>query len=384
MYDQKVNKHTLPDIDKVQNVILLIIDGLGTNIWNEFAYKYPLFKTLINSNKVIQITSGFPSTTSAVLTSLQFGISPKAHGLIEWHLYLSQIDQIIESLPYKIIETNSQSKKSKLSQSKNFLFGRSTIYQKLKKRDVQSIVVIPKEYIGNYYHRSTMYGSLTIPYTSLTDMAKSIKQIINHKKGKTFSFVYLPHLDNVEHKFGPYSNQVNSQLKSIEKVLRKDFIEKTTINEKNKTVLILASDHGQIACDPSKIIYLNKFMWLFNSFKRSNNNYPILPRGNVRDIFLSIKDEELNDIYNRMSKNLSNIAGVYKITPKLENLLFSKSKPHVDFYNRIGNLLIIPYKNNVVWYRYENQQIFKKKGIHGGLSKDEMLVPYCAIKMSDI
>jgi hypothetical protein len=64
--------------------------------------------------------------------------------------------------------------------------------------------------------------------------------------------------------------------------------------------------------------------------------------------------------------------------------LFGKGKPKKEFYERVGNLLILPYKNHTIWYEHIKGKKFDLLGHHGGLSEDEMLVPFAIAKLSNL
>ena len=64
--------------------------------------------------------------------------------------------------------------------------------------------------------------------------------------------------------------------------------------------------------------------------------------------------------------------------------LFGIGKPDKKFYDRVGDLLILPYNNHTVWYEHVKGKKIRFLGHHGGLSKDEMLVPFAIAKLSEL
>jgi len=49
---------------------------------------------------------------------------------------------------------------------------------------------------------------------------------------------------------------------------------------------------------------------------------------------------------------------------------------HKQFRSRIGDILILPRSNLTVWYEHIKGKKFAMLGMHGGMSPDEMLVPF--------
>ncbi|MEM5879056.1 MAG: hypothetical protein QXU74_01005 [Candidatus Aenigmatarchaeota archaeon] len=77
-------------------------------------------------------------------------------------------------------------------------------------------------------------------------------------------------------------------------------------------------------------------------------------------------------------------AKVIKTKEAIEMELFGKGKPRKEFYDRAGNLLVLPYKNYTIWYEHIKGKKFDLLGHHGGLSRDEMLVPFAITKLSNL
>jgi len=53
------------------------------------------------------------------------------------------------------------------------------------------------------------------------------------------------------------------------------------------------------------------------------------------------------------------------------------------FRKRLGDLLVLPHKNYTIWRKYKNKK-FKHLGHHGGLSKEEMVVPLAICGLSEL
>ena len=86
---------------RFDHVLLILLDGLGFDIWTGPAAGVPFFERLSRRGDVTSLTAVFPSTTSASLTTLATGHTPREHGLLEWNLYLPEVDDVIATLPFK-------------------------------------------------------------------------------------------------------------------------------------------------------------------------------------------------------------------------------------------------------------------------------------------
>jgi hypothetical protein len=83
-----------------------------------------------------------------------------------------------------------------------------------------------------------------------------------------------------------------------------------------------------------------------------------------------------------LSKRLRNKATVLSIDEALKQGLFGLGKPHQQFRNRVGDLLILPHRDSLIWYEHLKGRKFDLRGMHGGLTADEMLIPLAVARLS--
>jgi len=56
-------------------------------------------------------------------------------------------------------------------------------------------------------------------------------------------------------------------------------------------------------------------------------------------------------------------------------------RPQPGFSARAGDLAILPFGNESVWWFEEGRFSQRHRGHHGGLSRDEMEIPFLALKI---
>ncbi|MBI4983584.1 alkaline phosphatase family protein, partial [Candidatus Woesearchaeota archaeon] len=139
------------EIKAAKNVVLLLIDGMGTD-------NLPKLKKA-NKNSFIaeyyhqNLTSVFPATTTAAITTLQTGQAPQEHGLIAWYMYLDEFKEVVSILPFINREKQELDRKIKFSYPK-------TIYDNLK---AETHVIFKKSFLKSPYNeylsgRSKQWG----------------------------------------------------------------------------------------------------------------------------------------------------------------------------------------------------------------------------------
>lgn len=374
-----LNSGILTKIPRTQKLILILIDGLGFLWWEKFYKDYPLLEKVSAKGEVFPLTSVFPSTTPAAITTINSGLLPSEHGLLEWFLYFEEIDQIVETLPFMPIGEKTPDILAKRGVNPKILFNGKTIYEKLSKKGIKSFVFLNKDYADSSYNKVAFKKANIVPFGDLNDLFKNFLYIFKEEHKPSYFYIYWGSLDSASHQFGPCSKESKKELKIFS-----DNAMKLLGKAKNllgDATLLITADHGQIDINSKDTILLNTLPGFERNLGLSKNGQRILPSGNARDVFLQIKDEKLDHTQKFLQKKLNNKAKVIKKADLLKFGIFGRKKPSKRFHQRIGNLLILPTSNNTVFYEYTPKHP-SFLGHHGGLSKEEMLIPFGIIKPS--
>ena len=380
---------TLPEElykDKAENfdkVVLILIDALGYKQWLRCYKDYEFFDAFTKEGIVSPLTSVFPSTTAAALTTISTGLTPQEHALFEWVLYFKEVDMVIYTLPFTPLDGKSRDKLLEMGANPKILYGGSTIYQTLKGVGIKSFTFLNRLYSHSAYSKLTHKGSNTIPFINLSDLVVRLRKTLETEKGPAYFYVYIDDTDSIEHEYGPCTEEHYAQLSAISYLLKKELLEKINKKIASKTLLLITADHGQINASPKETIYLNKYRNLIKTFQKGKKA-PIPPTGSPRDVFLHIKENKLENVEAFLSTKLKGKAKIIKTEEAVKIGLFGINKPKKEFYERAGNLMILPYKNYTVWYEHIKGKKLENLGYHGGLSEEEMLVPFGIAKLSEL
>jgi len=361
--------------NEYKNVVLFIIDGFGWSLFEKLYSNNLLPKELLKKSVISQMTAQFPSTTAAELTSIHTGMSVEETGIYEWFYYDKTVGAIISPFLFSLAGDKNRDSLLKKGVDPKKIFPFSTIYEYLNKKNIKSTVFIPQAFSPSAYDDVLLQGSNAMLYENIEDGLNTLVKKINEEKSKSYNLFYFDKVDSIGHKKGPLSRESISEATN--------FISKVNsclkqLTAKNKTLIIFTADHGQIKINPKKTIYLNRLMpSLENKLLKSKFNKPLIPSGGCRDMFLYVKPKYLDWCYEKLTLKLKNIAVVYK-TVDLINMGFWQDKLNISLLNeRVGNIVIIPNKKNLVWWNNKEKQFtIKHIGHHGGLSKEEMLIPF--------
>lgn len=372
------------DLAAVNKIVLILLDGLRYDFFIECSKHLNFFKAMVEKGIAFPLTTVFPSTTTSALATIDTGLTPQEHALLEWFMYLKEFDGLITTMRFTPFNEECEDKLLEKGLKPSILFNGETIYQKLNRKRVKCFSFINRSYASKSYAKLMQKGSEVTPYVNFTDLIVNLKAKLNEAVEPTYFYAYWDALDAIEHRYGLNNEAVNLEFYALSILLSKAFknIQRSIAEE---TLIILTSDHGQLTVNPKETIYLNKFN-IEESFRRSVKGKIIQPSGSPRDLYIHLKPSKIKEVKNFLSIKLKEKAEVIEVNEAVEKGLFGllNEKPKRKFYERAGDLLILPLNNNTVWYKHFKGEKLRYAGLHGGLTEEEMLIPFAAAKLSQI
>jgi hypothetical protein len=364
--------------DDYDNVILLFIDGFGWRHFEKFG-EHPFLDRFTHSGSVEKLTSQFPSTTSGHVTCIHTGQNVGQSGIFEWNYYEPLLDAMIVPLLFSFSGTAERDELKATGINPKLLYPSATLYQKLNPLGVASTIFQHREYTPSTYSNIVFDGAHARGYKSLPETVLNLSLAVNSAQGKNYFFLYYDRIDSVSHDYGPGSIQVEAEVDMFLYVMEKYFIKK--IAPKNKTLLLMTADHGQTEVDPATTVYINQaFPGIEKAIKTNRKGDLLVPGGSCRDQFLYIKDELLDETQLLLAQGLAGKADVVKTEQLIADGYFG---PQVSETLRahIGNLLILPYRYESVWWYQKGRFEQKFYGHHGGLTPQEMEIPLLGLEL---
>jgi len=360
-----------------EKIIFVFADAFGFDLFLKEYKNYQLLNDLVEKGEVLPLTSVFPSTTSAATSLFHSGLTPQEHGLPEWVLYFKELKQIIQTLPFKPINGTEIDELLKQGGKPEMLFEGETIYEKLNSVGVKSFVFISQNYAKSAYTEIMQRGAETIDFSNTADLISKFKDKFENYRGRAYYMIYNDQIDSAGHHFGLQTAEQKKAISDLFDNIKSNFIEKLEISELKTSLMIVSADHGQIATDPKETIYLNNYPKLVA-------NFTIMPTGNSRDVFLNVKEDKIDETKELLKKILGDKAKIIETSDVIKLGLFGSGTPTQRFLDRVGNILVLPTKNQTIWYQHNPPKKFEYFAMHGGLSEQEMIVPFAYAKIEDL
>jgi predicted AlkP superfamily pyrophosphatase or phosphodiesterase len=205
---------------------------------------------------------------------------------------------------------------------------------------------------------------------------EKVRHTLESTQGKAYFFVYWNDVDATAHTHGPDTDEHIASIREISELMQHQLLPHLSQRVKDETVLLVSADHGHVNIKREDIINLNKFPQLEENFAKGPTGKKILPTGSPHDVFLFIRPEKRDEIVHFLQRELEGKARVTTTENALAEGLFGINSVSEKFKRRIGNVIILPRAGSHVWYEFLDAAPFNMLGIHGGLSEQEMIVPF--------
>lgn len=377
----KLNERFLPSgsINSAK-VVFIFVDAFGWTFFEKYKDKYPSLRRFMEKGMISRITSQFPSTTAAHVTSINTGLPVGESGVYEWFYYEPKLDAVIAPLLFSFARDKERGTLESINANPAELFPKKTIYKSLKKVGVESNVFLPSEFIKSPYNNIVSAGANLYPYISPAEGLTAMAEMLKNTSKKSYYFFYYGKIDSIGHEYGTGTSYFDSEVDLFFNSLENAFF-KLLEEKDNKTLVLLSADHGQTNINPKTTIYINKKIKNIEKYLKTNKTRDIIaPEGSCRDMFLHVKEELLAEFTDKLKILLKGKAEIYSTQLLIEKGFFGE-KISKKFLSRVGNLVILPYKGESVWW-YE-KGVFEQKhiGHHGGLTDEEMEIPFLALKI---
>ena len=339
-------------------VVLLVIDGYSAAAH----HRYGAHLTRVGDEPFqdATITSVFPSSTAAALTSLQTGVGPGRHGMAGYTLFLPALGRVVNMVRFQPVD-GGQFDASVLDTA-SFL-PVPTIYDILRDHGIDCSVVSHKEY-GN--SPLTQVHSGKTPYRGHRTPGEMAALLLREvgKPGRRFVFAYWAGVDMLGHTHGPDGDVSEVEIDTLAYTLRRHVLNPLAALGEDVAV-ILTADHGLTDIPETSATTLNDLNALTGAWRSPAT-------GERRAVGLSLPAQGARL---RLSDALGERAAILDACDAVDAGLYGPPIHHPDLQKRIGDTLLLARGPASFPFQSSRPQPTPSLGAHGSLTPEEMLVP---------
>jgi hypothetical protein len=367
---------------RYDTVILFFVDGFGWRFFERYMKQYALLKRFMRDGIVSKMTSQFPSTTAAHVTCIHTGLAVGESGIYEWNYYEPLVDDLITPLFFSYAGDNKRDTLKRSGIPAEAFFPRQNFYQLLRTHGATSYVFQHASFTPSTPSNVLFRGATVVPFKQIEDMFSLIARLATSPHSTpTYLLLYHAAIDSAGHTHGPLSREFEAEVHTFFTAVEQRLAD-VLKGGSGKTLLLMTADHGQMAVDPRSTIYLNQQLpGLLPLLQTNRQGKPLVPAGSARDMFLHIKEERLDEALALLQRLLSGRAELYLTRDLLAQGFFGRNPPSPEFLARVGNLVILPYGGETVWWYEHGRFDMHFLGHHGGLMPEEMEIPLLVLPL---
>jgi hypothetical protein len=355
-----------------EHVVLFVIDAFGYNLLAGTKQARELLDSTLPKKRARRavLTSVFPSTTATALTSMFTGLTPSEHGMLGYTLFLKEIGAVVNMISLSPVNDWGRSRIFDLGLTPDRLLPCMKLTEALSRAGIPSRLLIRHELKGSGLSTLLYKQSEIIPYISASDMFLLLSKILDERKSG-LTIVYWDGLDPIEHHYGPFSEETKFEMALLFFSLRK-FLRKINRRSADGVLLMLASDHGQARIDDETSFVVDDIQWLRESLIMP-------PTGEGRCAYMYLR-RDVRNFKRAFRGKLGRHFALLETRESVSKGLYGKSELPREYLDRLGDVVALAKGASKLLFTYNmrerSEPPFVRYGSHGGLTLDEMLVPF--------
>src|SRR4051794_18725333 len=174
--------------DRVERPALVLLDALGWRFSARHADRHPLLRRFLADGTVAKLTSQFPSTTTAHVTTLHTGRPVAEHGLYEWNLYEPGIDGLVIPLMFSFAGDGRRDTLRVIRADPRAMYPTATLYRRLSEEGVRCVAFQPASFAPSTYDGVLLDGADLHPYADVAGAFAGLAEALTAAPGPVYAY----------------------------------------------------------------------------------------------------------------------------------------------------------------------------------------------------
>jgi predicted AlkP superfamily pyrophosphatase or phosphodiesterase len=357
-------------------VILLVVDGLGFDLLRQLwgAGLAQAWQQQLPEAVFAPITSVCPSTTATALTTLWTGSSPAEHAIVGYELWLREYAVVANMILHSPMLFNNDTGGLKRAgfQPEEFL-APPVLAPYLLHQGIDTYAFMHQSIAHSGLSTMHMRQANVVPFRTGVDLWVSMRQFLETKtKKKQYIYAYWGDIDELSHRYGPDDERVAMELDTFSQTCERAFFSRLSKEAREDTLFIVTADHGLVRTPK----YLN---YELRNHPRLAQALHMQPTGENRLAYFYLRPGQVDQVRAYVESTWPGQFAVITAKQALQAGLLGPGAVDSRLIDRIGDLWVIARGDAYLWWA-ENKENHLL-GRHGGLTQQEMLVPFLAFRL---
>ncbi len=340
-------------LERVRNIVLLVVDGLGYHYLREKCQGSFLQRSLAGS-----LTSVCPSTTASAIPTFLTGVPPQQHGFTGWFTYFHEVQDILSVLPFNTRAVAGRDRPVKATPLE--LSGAKPLFSRL---DANCSVLAPHWIAASRFNVAFNAGARILPYRDMTDFFRGLSDCLD-QEGRSYTYAYWPDFDSLAHQFGVESVEAGDHIQQFDQALER-WVGQVAGSD---TLLLVTADHGFIDSPPERTIHIEQHPQFQDCLA-----LPLC--GEPRLAFCYLRKGKKIQFEEYLKGELSHCLEVVPSLDMVDDGWFGIGQPYSALRQRVGDFTLLMKENYKIKDTLPGEHPYAHIGVHGGASDVEMYVP---------
>lgn len=355
-----------------KRVVVLTLDAFGWNLLQAEAAN--LAHLAQKAGVVGQLTSVFPSTTVAALSSLWTGVAPAQHGMLGLTLFFPEFAASTEMIRFTPVFGHHPNALVEAGLAPETFLHWPGLAEQLARHGVPTYSCKGREIVDSAL--SKMHGrgvAADFGAISFADMLTQMADLLHEKAGEPlYLFAYWPTIDGLSHYRLWDSAATRAEARTLFHQIAHEFLNRLTAVARQDTLLFITADHGQVATPD--LIFLE-------DHPRLQEMLFMRPAGEHRVAYLYAKHGRTADIMAYLQTHLSHAMVAVRSVDALTAGLFGPEPHTAVALDRLGDVIVMMRGGYKLLTRAHEKLARQMRGGHASLTPAEMLAPWLGFRL---
>ena len=342
-----------------KDIVFIVIDGMGY----DFLMKYGE-GSFLHSQLAGKMTTVFPATTVAAMTSFATALAPQQHALTGWFMYLKEIGAVTTIIRFLTRAGGLNLQEGNISYKD--IYNEKSILEDI---NTTSVVIAYQDYYNSEYSRLISKGARRLSFSTLNGFFRQIEKALQIDNNRKFVYAYWAILDSICHRQGTDSLPAREYFKELDKKMAS----LARYLHGSNAALIVTADHGLIDTrEKERIIHLKDHPEFADTLA--------LPlTGEPRVAYCYVRPDRVDRFLDYVKNELKECCILYKSDDLIKDNFFGMFEPNPKLGDRIGDYTLVMKENYVIKDLVLGEEPYYFIGHHGGVSRNEMFVPLIVV-----
>jgi hypothetical protein len=304
------------------------------------------------------LTTVFPSTTSAAVTTFTTGTTPSEHGIVGWHVQLPDLGGVAT-----VLLGTTRTEAPMMPEGFDWR-GYYRIPSHVESAPCRKVMLSYGNIASRPFNRALTRWDATMKYRSLTGLAARIAEMTAHRE-PSLGYAYWPRFDALSHEHGDTSTQAGKHFRYLDRSLAQ-------LREQLRgtgTVLCVSADHGFDSVTPE-----GGYIDLF-SLQGFRDCLATAPAGDPRQVQCFVRPDRVDEFRAFVSSELGHACACMTGEQLLDSGALGPGAEHPELRRRVGDFVLLARPGWALAWDAPGLPVYRKVGNHGGMSEREMWVP---------